>query len=62
MSAQKLADMIKKAIHDCELTTSEYDKILAMADADQTIDKTEKALLQQLQEMLGNGTVKKVKG
>ena len=61
-SGKKLADMIKKAIDDSELTNSEYDKILALADADLVIDSQEKALLGQLQDLLANGTIKKVKG
>ena len=56
----KLADMIKKAIKDCEVTTEEYNQILAIADADQQIDSQEQQLLNQLQQMLANGTVKRV--
>ncbi len=57
-----LAEMIKKAIEDGELTTSEYDRILALADADKIIDSYERNLLTQLQELLANKTVKKVSG
>ncbi len=56
----KLAEMIKKAIDDGKLTTLEYDQILAEADADGVIDAQEKNLLRQLQDMLSNGTIKKV--
>ncbi len=56
----KLAEMIKKAIDDGKLTNIEYDQILAEADADGVIDAQEKNLLSQLQEMLSNGTIKKV--
>jgi hypothetical protein len=48
----KLADMIKKAIRDCELTTSEHDQILAIADRDGVIDSQEKNLLKQLQDLI----------
>ena len=58
----KLADMIKKAIADCEVSTSEYDEILKIANADQHIDSQEQALLNQLQALIANGTVKRVKG
>jgi hypothetical protein len=58
----KLAELINKAIEDLELTTSEYDKILAMANEDGVIDSQEKQLLSQLQEMITNGTVKRVPG
>jgi hypothetical protein len=52
--------MIKKAIDDGQLTNSEYDRILALADADGVIDAQEKRLLSQLQEMLSNRTIKRV--
>ena len=56
----KLAEMIKKAIDDGKLTNLEHEQILAEADADGVIDAQEKNLLRQLQEMLSNGTIKKV--
>ena len=57
-----LAAAIKKAIRDCEITSSEYDEILAVANADQHIDATEQNLLSQLQGLIANGTVKRVAG
>lgn len=60
-SAVKLAKMIKKAISDCEITPSEYDAIMKIANEDQHIDPQEQALLSQLQALLANGTVKRVK-
>lgn len=56
----KLAAMIKKAIDDGKLTNTEYDQILALADADGIIDAQEKRLLSQLQEMLANKTIVRV--
>ena len=53
----KLAGMIKKAIDDGKLTNSEYEAILALADADGVVDSQEKRLLAQLQEMLANKSV-----
>lgn len=59
-SGGKLAELIKKAIEDGKLTNSEYDTILAMADADGVIDSQERRLLNQLQEMLANKTIIRV--
>jgi hypothetical protein len=59
-SAAKLKELIDKAIEDQELTVSEHEKILALADADKVIDKEEKTLLHSLQCMIEDGTVKKV--
>ena len=56
----KLGEMIKKAIDDGELTNSEYNKILALADQDFHIDSQERQLLKELQGLLANRTVKKV--
>lgn len=58
----KLAELIKKAIDDLELTTTEYETILREAGKDKVIDAHEKQLLSQLQEMIANGTVKRVPG
>jgi len=56
----KLAEMIKKAIDDGELTNSEYNKILGLADQDFHLDSQEKQLFRELQELLANQTVKRV--
>ncbi len=61
-TGRKLGDMIKQAIRDCEITPAEYDAILAIANEDSVIDSQEKKLLSQLQEMLSNGTIKRVAG
>ena len=58
----KLAEMIKKAIRDCELTFSEHNKILAIADGDLMIDSQEQNLLKELQNLIANGTIKRVPG
>ena len=62
VSSAKLADMIHKAIADCEITSSEYDAIMNVASEDQHIDRQEQKLLSQLQSLMANGTVKRVKG
>jgi len=54
--------MINKAILDCEVTSSEYDAILKVANEDQHIDRQEQSLLSQLQSLMANGTVKRVMG
>ena len=61
-SADKLADLIHKAIADCEITSSEYDAIMKVANEDHHIDRQEHNLLNQLQSLMANGTVKRVKG
>jgi hypothetical protein len=61
-TGQDLAAVIKKAIADCEITSSEYDKILATANADSKIDALEQKLLEQFQGMIANGTIKRVPG
>jgi len=61
-SAQKLAEMINKAIRDCEITGTEYNDIMKIANEDQHIDKQEQSLLNQLQSLMANGTIKRVKG
>lgn len=60
--AAKLKVMIDKAIEDHVVTNTEYEKILALANADMIIDAQEKQLLAQLQEMISNGMVKRVPG
>ncbi len=61
-SAERLLDLIKKAMSDGQLTTTEYDRIIMLADEDGVIDAQEKKLLSELQEMLSNGTIERVKG
>ncbi len=60
--AAKLKEMIDKAIEDHELTTMEYEKILALANADMKIDPQERQLLAQLHELVNSGAVKRVPG
>lgn len=60
-SAADLKYLINHAISDMEITPSEYQKIMDMALSDGIIDQEEKALLAQFQEMISNGTVKRVR-
>ena len=57
-SAEKLKEMIKKAIEDEKITPDEREKIMMLAEEDGVIDAEERALLAQLQDMIENGTVK----
>jgi len=61
-SASNLRELINHAIQDLEVTPDEYNKIMDCAHDDSHIDKEEKALLSQFQQMLSNGTIKRVKG
>ena len=61
-SSEKLAELIHKAIADCEITSAEYDEIMKVANEDHHIDRQEQNLLNQLQSLMANGTVKRVKG
>lgn len=57
-SAGKLRIMIEKAIEDHKITRAEMDTILHIASEDGHIDPHEQALLNQLQEMIENKTVR----
>jgi len=61
-SASNLKELINDAIRDLEITPDEYNQIMDCAHDDSHIDKEEKALLSQFQQMLSNGTIKRVKG
>lgn len=61
-SATNLKELINHVIFDLEVTHTEYQQIMCMAHHDGVIDKEERALLCQFQEMISNGTVKRVKG
>ncbi len=57
-SAAKLRNMIEKAIEDQKITRAEMDAILHIATEDGHIDPHEQALLNQLQDMIENKTVR----
>ncbi len=59
-SAEKLRQLIDKAIEDHKLTRHEYDMILNEASKDSHIDKHEQTLLNQLQEMIEDKSIKLV--
>ena len=57
-SAQRLRDMIVKAIDDHKITRDEYDQIIHIATEDGYVDAQEKALLAELQNMIEDKSVK----
>lgn len=61
-SATDLKLLIKRAISDLEITHTEYQEIMNLAHADGVIDQEEKTLLAQFQQMISNGTLKRVPG
>jgi hypothetical protein len=61
-SGLELKEVIEKAIKDHVITNNEYEEIMKVANKDGMVDDHEQRLLSQLQELLGNGTVNRVKG
>ncbi|MBN1533403.1 MAG: hypothetical protein JXA20_12115 [Spirochaetes bacterium] len=61
-SGRELAEIIKKAIDDHQVTHSEYEEILHIANKDGVIDSQEAALLRELNHLIENKTVKRVAG
>jgi tellurite resistance protein len=59
-SAERLKERIKKAIEDEKITRAEMDAILSIATEDGHIDAQEQALLNRLQQMIEDKTVKYV--
>jgi len=56
-SGKKLAEIIEKAIEDSVITFAEYEEIMSVASEDSRIDKHEKALLRELNDMIANRTI-----
>ncbi len=61
-SGLELRDLMEKAIKDCFITNSVYEEIMKMANKDGVVDEHEQRLLSQLQGLLENGSLKKIKG
>lgn len=61
-SGKKLEEVIKKAIEDHVITTSEYEEIMAIVDEDGRIDAHERVLLRQLHDMIEDKTLKRMPG
>jgi hypothetical protein len=54
--------LIKKAIDDHVIKNSEYEEIIELAHADGVIDAHEKVLLQELNDLIADRTVKRIAG
>ena len=61
-SGKKLAEIIKKAIDDQVITNSEYEEIIALAHDDGVIDNHERTLLQELNDLIADRSVKRIPG
>ncbi len=61
-SANRVRELIVKAIEDNILTQDEYDEIVMAATEDGHVDAQEQALLSELQNMIQDGSVKIVPG
>jgi hypothetical protein len=57
-SSLRLREKIEKAIEDEVITREEYEKIMHIALEDGVIDKHEKALLSELQQMIEDKVVR----
>lgn len=56
-----LAEVIKKAMNDLEISNAEFEEIMNLASADGHIDPSEQRMLGELQSMISSGIVKRVK-
>ncbi|HDS07128.1 MAG TPA: hypothetical protein ENO05_05820 [Bacteroides sp.] len=61
-SAGRLREIIEKAIDDHVITRSEMDLIISSVTEDGHIDPQEQALLEQLQDMIENKSVRVIAG
>jgi uncharacterized membrane protein YebE (DUF533 family) len=61
-TGKQIADMIKKAINDGQITTTDYERIMMLADEDGHIDSQERRQLAELQDMLDNKTIRRIPG
>ncbi|HJX71848.1 MAG TPA: hypothetical protein VJ346_07850 [Bacteroidales bacterium] len=57
-SSKKLKELIIKAIEDHKLTREEYEAIIHLATEDEIVDRQEQILLEQLQDMIANRSIK----
>ncbi len=61
-SGHKLLEKVKSAMDDLEITVSEYREIMDQAHKDGHIDPQERAILAQFNQMISDGTIKRVPG
>lgn len=59
-SEEMIMALIKKAIDDQEITGAEYGEIMALAYQEGFLDPKERCLLAELQELIGNRSVRRV--
>jgi hypothetical protein len=59
-SGMQLAEVIKKAIADHEITQAEHEEIIRIAMDDYVLDDHEKSLMKDLADMIENKTIKRV--
>jgi len=61
-AGHRLLEKVKHAMDDLEITATEYREIMDLAHADGTIDSNERAILAQFNQMINDGTIKRVPG
>jgi hypothetical protein len=61
-SGKQLEEIIKKAIDDHVIKNSEYEEIIELIHADGVIDRHEKVLMKELNDLIADKTVKRVNG
>lgn len=61
-SGRQLEEIIKKAIDDHVIKNSEYEEIIELAHADGVVDAHERILLQELNDLIADRTVKRIPG
>ncbi len=61
-AGHKLLAKVKHAMDDLEVTAAEYREIMDLAHQDGHIDAQERAILAQFNQMISDGTIKRVPG
>ncbi len=61
-SGRKLEEVIKKAIDDHIIKNSEYEEIIELIHEDGVVDAHERVLMQELNDLIADRTVKRVAG
>jgi hypothetical protein len=61
-AGHRLAELIRQAMDDLEITGTEYRQIMELANEDGHVDAAEAALLSQFHAMINDGTIKRVAG
>jgi hypothetical protein len=56
----QLAEAIKKAINDLEVTSAEYEEIYQIAGDNGHLDNHEKVLLREFKKMIADKTIRRV--